>query len=889
MPASSKNSFGARDTLRVGNQSYEVHRLEALARKGIGHADQLPFSIRILLENLLRQEDDRFVHAKDIEALAEWQPVTPKRSEIAFMPARVLLQDFTGVPAVADLAAMRDAIAKMGGDAKKINPLLPAELVIDHSVQVDKFGTDMAFAFNAQMEFQRNVERYQFLRWGQNAFRNFKVVPPDTGICHQVNLEYLARVVCDRAPDGGAAAYPDSLVGTDSHTTMVNGLGVFGWGVGGIEAEAAMLGQPLSMLVPDVVGFKLHGRLPEGATATDLVLTVTEMLRKKGVVGQFVEFYGTGLSNLTLPDRATIANMAPEYGATMGFFPVDAETLAYLKFTGRSAERLALVEAYTKMQGLFRTDETPDPLFSDTLELDLGKVEPTLAGPKRPQDRVPLRQAKSSFAKAMEGTASKHVEVKNNGDRFELSNGSVVIAAITSCTNTSNPSLMLGAGLVAKKAVERGLESKPWVKTSLAPGSKVVTDYLKAAGLTPYLEKLKFNLVGFGCTTCIGNSGPLPEAIGSAIKENSLVAVSVLSGNRNFEGRIHPLVRANYLASPPLVVAYALAGRMDFDMATESLGNDRNGKPVYLRDIWPTPKEVEETVRKAVSTDMYLKEYGEIFEGDERWRGLQVPEGDLYAWDAKSTYIKCPPFFDEMPKKPGELTDIRNARVLAVLGHSVTTDHISPAGSIQPDGPAGKYLIANGVKPSDFNSYGARRGNHEVMVRGTFANIRLRNQLAPGTEGGWTLHQPSGEKMTIYDAAMRYNQEGVPLMVIAGKEYGAGSSRDWAAKGTLLLGVRAVIAESYERIHRSNLVGMGVLPLEFKPGETAESLGLTGHESFSVEGVSKLAPRAKLRVQARDDRGKEKTFEVVARADTPEEVAYYRHGGILPYVLRQML
>ena len=889
MPASSKNSFGARDTLRVGNQSYEVHRLEALARKGIGHADQLPFSIRILLENLLRQEDDRFVHAKDIEALAEWQPATPKRSEIAFMPARVLLQDFTGVPAVADLAAMRDAIAKMGGDAKKINPLLPAELVIDHSVQVDKFGTDMAFAFNAQMEFQRNVERYQFLRWGQNAFRNFKVVPPDTGICHQVNLEYLARVVCDRAPDGRAAAYPDSLVGTDSHTTMVNGLGVFGWGVGGIEAEAAMLGQPLSMLVPDVVGFKLHGRLPEGATATDLVLTVTEMLRKKGVVGQFVEFYGTGLSNLTLPDRATIANMAPEYGATMGFFPVDAETLAYLKFTGRSAERLALVEAYTKMQGLFRTDETPDPLFSDTLELDLGKVEPTLAGPKRPQDRVPLRQAKSSFAKAMEGTASKHVEVKNNGDRFELSNGSVVIAAITSCTNTSNPSLMLGAGLVAKKAVERGLESKPWVKTSLAPGSKVVTDYLKAAGLTPYLEKLKFNLVGFGCTTCIGNSGPLPEAIGSAIKENSLVAVSVLSGNRNFEGRIHPLVRANYLASPPLVVAYALAGRMDFDMATESLGNDRNGKPVYLRDIWPTPKEVEETVRKAVSTDMYLKEYGEIFEGDERWRGLQVPEGDLYAWDAKSTYIKCPPFFDEMPKKPGELTDIRNARVLAVLGHSVTTDHISPAGSIQPDGPAGKYLIANGVKPSDFNSYGARRGNHEVMVRGTFANIRLRNQLAPGTEGGWTLHQPSGEKMTIYDAAMRYNQEGVPLMVIAGKEYGAGSSRDWAAKGTLLLGVRAVIAESYERIHRSNLVGMGVLPLEFKPGETAESLGLTGHESFSVEGVSKLAPRAKLRVQARDDRGKEKTFEVVARADTPEEVAYYRHGGILPYVLRQML
>ena len=889
MPAASKNSFGARDTLAVGKQGYEVHRLEALERRGIGHVGQLPFSIRILLENLLRQEDGRFVQAKDIEGLAEWQPVNPRRAEIAFMPARVLLQDFTGVPAVADLAAMRDAIAKMGGDPKKINPLLPAELVIDHSVQVDKFGSDMAFAFNAQMEFQRNVERYQFLRWGQNAFRNFAVVPPDTGICHQVNLEYLARVVCDRTPDGRAAAYPDSLVGTDSHTTMVNGLGVFGWGVGGIEAEAAMLGQPLSMLVPDVVGFKLHGRLPEGATATDLVLTVTEMLRKKGVVGQFVEFYGTGLSNLTLPDRATIANMAPEYGATMGFFPVDAETLAYLRFTGRSAERLALVDAYTKMQGLFRTDQTPDPLFSDTLELDLGKIEPTLAGPKRPQDRVPLRQAKSSFAKAMEGTAEKHVAVKNNGDHFELSNGSVVIAAITSCTNTSNPSLMLGAGLVAKKAVERGLESKPWVKTSLAPGSKVVTDYLNASGLTPYLEKLNFHLVGFGCTTCIGNSGPLPEAIGSAIKENSLVAVSVLSGNRNFEGRIHPLVRANYLASPPLVVAYALAGRMDFDMATESLGDDRSGKPVYLRYIWPTPKEVEETVRAAVTTEMYRKEYGQIFEGDERWRGLKVPEGDLYAWDARSTYIKCPPFFDEMPKTPSELTDIRNARVLAVLGNSVTTDHISPAGSIQPDGPAGKYLIANGVKPADFNSYGARRGNHEVMMRGTFANIRLRNQLAPGTEGGWTLHQPSGEKMTIYDAAIRYRQEGVPLVVLAGKEYGAGSSRDWAAKGTLLLGVRGVIAESYERIHRSNLVGMGVLPLEFKPGETAESLGLTGHESFTIEGVSKLAPRAKLRVEARDDRGKTKAFEVVARADTPEEVAYYRHGGILPYVLRQML
>jgi len=889
MCAVSKNSFGARDTLAVGNRSYEVYRLDALQKRGIGHVDQLPFSIRVLVENLLRQEDGRFVRPADIEGLAEWQPVQKQRAEIAFMPARVLLQDFTGVPAVADLAAMRDAIARMGGDATKINPLLPAELVIDHSVQVDQFGTDMAFAFNAEIEFQRNVERYEFLRWGQKALQNFKVVPPDTGIVHQVNLEYLARVVCDVSPDGRAVAYPDSLVGTDSHTTMVNGLGVLGWGVGGIEAEAAMLGQPLSMLMPDVVGFKLHGRLPEGATATDLVLTVTEMLRKKGVVGAFVEFYGTGLSSLTLPDRATIANMAPEYGATMGFFPVDAETLAYLRFTGRSAERVALVEAYSKLQGLFRTDQTPDPLFTDTLELDLGKVEPTLAGPKRPQDRVPLRQAKASFAKALEGTPEKHVAVKNNGESFELSNGSVVIAAITSCTNTSNPSLMLGAGLVAKKAVERGLSAKAWVKTSLAPGSKVVTDYLNAAGLTPYLDKLHFNLVGYGCTTCIGNSGPLPDAIGAAIKDNGLLAVSVLSGNRNFEGRVHPLVRANYLASPPLVVAYALAGRMDFDMASESLGNGKDGKPVYLRDIWPSPAEVEETVRSAVKTEMYLKEYSEVFLGDARWRGLPVPEGNLYAWSEKSTYIKRPPFFDNMPKAPAGLTDIKGARVLAMLGHSVTTDHISPAGSINADGPAGKYLIANGVKPSEFNSYGARRGNHEVMMRGTFANIRLRNLLAPGTEGGWTLHQPSGEKMTIYDAAMRYQQEGVPLVVLAGKEYGTGSSRDWAAKGTLLLGARAVIAESYERIHRSNLVGMGVLPLEYLPEQTAESLGLNGHESFSVEGVTTLTPRAKLRVVAREDGGKEKSFEAIARVDTPEEINYYRHGGILPYVLRQML
>jgi aconitate hydratase len=889
MSPASKNSFGSRDTLAVGGRSYEVYRLDALEKRGLGSASRLPVSIRVLLENLLRQEDGRFVRPADVEALAKWDPKAASRSEIAFMPARVLLQDFTGVPSVADLAAMRDAMARMGGDPKKINPLLPAELVIDHSVQVDKFGSDMAFAFNAELEFQRNVERYQFLRWGQKAFQNFKVVPPDTGIVHQVNLEYLARVVCDTAPDGRATAYPDSLVGTDSHTTMVNGLGVFGWGVGGIEAEAAMLGQPLSMLIPDVVGFKLHGRLPEGATATDLVLTVTQMLRKKGVVGSFVEFYGTGLSSLSLPDRATIANMAPEYGATMGFFPVDSETVAYLRFTGRSAERIALVEAYTKLQGIFRTDETPDPAYSDTLELDLAKVEPTLAGPKRPQDSVPLRQAKASFAKAMEGTPQKHVAVKNNGDAFELSNGSVVIAAITSCTNTSNPSLMLGAGLVAKKAVERGLRSKPWVKTSLAPGSKVVTSYLNAAGLMPYLEQLNFHLVGYGCTTCIGNSGPLPEHIGAAVKENSLVAVSVLSGNRNFEGRVHPLVRANYLASPPLVVAYALAGHMDFDLATEPLGNDKNGKPVFLRDIWPTPKEVEDTVRAAVKTNMYDKEYGEVFQGDERWRSLPVPEGDRYAWDARSTYIKRPPFFDDMPKAPAQIADIRGARVLAMLGHSVTTDHISPAGSIQPDGPAGKYLIASGVKPSEFNSYGARRGNHEVMVRGTFANIRLRNLLAPGTEGGWTLHQPSGEKMTIYDAADRYGQEKTPLVVLAGKEYGSGSSRDWAAKGPLLLGVRVVIAESYERIHRSNLVGMGILPLQFLEGQTAESLGLTGKETYHFEGLAALTPRGRLKVRLQADGGREKSFEALVRVDTPEEISYYRHGGILPYVLRQML
>jgi aconitate hydratase len=888
MAISAGNSFGTRDKLNVGAQSFDIHRLEFLEKQGVTNLAKLPFSLRILLENLLRCEDNRFVHAADIRALGGWKPGIAEK-EIAFMPARVLLQDFTGVPAVVDLATMREAVNRMGGNPRLINPLFPAELVIDHSVQVDMFGNKDAFGLNAELEFQRNVERYAFLRWGQKAFQNFKVVPPDTGICHQVNLEYLARVVCAMPSGNKFEAYPDSVVGTDSHTTMVNALGVFGWGVGGIEAEAAMLGQPSSMLIPEVVGFRLHGRLSEGASATDLVLTVTEMLRKKGVVGKFVEFYGSGLTSLSVPDRATIANMAPEYGATMGFFPVDAETLAYLQFTARSHEQIALVEAYCKEQMLFRTDETPAPMFNDTLELDLGTVEPTLAGPKRPQDRVPLSKAKSSFTKVVEGAPEKHVAVKNNGDSFDLSSGSVVIAAITSCTNTSNPSLMLGAALLAKKAVERGLEIKPWVKTSLAPGSKVVTDYLNKAELMPYLEKLKFHLVGYGCTTCIGNSGPLPEPIGAAIKENNLVAVAVLSGNRNFEGRIHPLVRANYLASPPLVVAYALAGRMDLDLTTDALGTDKAGKPVFLREIWPTPQEVESTVRASVTSEQYRKQYGAVYEGDAHWKSMPVPEGDLYQWDPKSTYIKLPPYFDNMPKTPAPLADISGARVLAVLGDSVTTDHISPAGSIAVDSPAGKYLIANGVKPHDFNSYGARRGNHEVMMRGTFANIRLRNQLAPGTEGSWTLYLPDGEKMFIYDAAVKYREAGVPLVVIAGKEYGSGSSRDWAAKGTRLLGIRAVIAESYERIHRSNLIGMGVLPLEFKAGENRETLGLTGHEVFETEGVASLAPKKAITVRAKAKDGSVKTFTVTARVDTPEEVSYYHHGGILQYVLRQML
>jgi aconitate hydratase A / 2-methylisocitrate dehydratase len=889
MSTASKNSFSTRAALRVGNDTFEIHRLDALTKTGIGNVERLPFSLKVLLENLLRHEDDRFVHTGDIPALAGWDASSNTEKEVAFMPARVLLQDFTGVPAVVDLAAMRDAIRKLGGDPKKINPLLPAELVIDHSVQVDKFGTANSFAFNADLEMQRNIERYAFLRWGQKSLKNFKVVPPDTGICHQVNLEYLARVVFSAEQDGRRVAFPDSLVGTDSHTTMVNGLGVMGWGVGGIEAEAAMLGQPLSMLIPAVIGFKLHGRLPEGATATDLVLTVTQMLRKRGVVGKFVEFYGTGLSSLTLPDRATIANMAPEYGATMGFFPVDAEVLNYLRFTDRSDAQIKLVEAYAKEQGLFRTDQTPDPVFSGKLELDLATVVPTMAGPKRPQDSVPLTQAKTAFVESLTETP-KRAKVRNNGDSFELADGSVVIAAITSCTNTSNPSLMLGAGLLAKKAVERGLTSKPWVKTSFAPGSKVVTDYIEKAGLWPFLEALRFHLVGYGCTTCIGNSGPLPETISKAIKDHNLVAVSVLSGNRNFEGRINPQCRANYLASPPLVVAYAIAGRMDFDIVNEPLGSDKAGKPVYLRDIWPTPQEVESTMRSSVTSEMFRNEYADVFTGDAHWQALPIPEGDLYAWDGKSTYIKNPPYFDGMPLKPAPLYDLRGLRALALLGDSITTDHISPAGSIPADSPAGKYLIANGVQAKDFNSYGARRGNHEVMMRGTFANIRLKNQLAPGTEGGWTVHQPDAERMSIYDAAMKYRDERVPLLVIAGKEYGSGSSRDWAAKGTILLGVRAVLAESFERIHRSNLVGMGVLPLEFLPGENPKSLGLSGLEVFDFEGLaSNFEPRKKIKVIVRDTNGQVKNFTAIARVDTPFEVAYYQHGGILQYVLRQML
>ena len=907
------DSFSSRSSFRAGGREYQLFRLDALDKQGMA-TKHLPYSLRILLENLLRTEDGRTVRADDIRALAAWDPKAEPSREIAFTPSRVLMQDFTGVPAVVDLAAMRDAMVRLGGDPQRINPLQPAELVIDHSVQVDEFGSSKALELNSELEYQRNRERYSFLRWGQTAFQNFRVVPPATGIVHQVNLEYLARVVFSTAgADGKHVAYPDTLVGTDSHTTMINGLGVLGWGVGGIEAEAAMLGQPVSMLIPQVVGMRLTGQLREGCTATDLVLTVTEMLRKKGVVGKFVEFFGPGLHTLPLADRATIGNMAPEYGATCGIFPVDAETLRYLRFSGRSEEQVALVEAYCKEQGMFHAPETPDAAYSDMLELDLASVEPSLAGPKRPQDRVPLTGAAKSFADALpslikpgkrpgsvsswEGEGGQTFSAPGGGTDGDgafirhLKHGSVVIAAITSCTNTSNPSVMVAAGLLAKKAVERGLKVPPWVKTSLAPGSKVVTEYLEQAGLRPFLEKLKFNTVGFGCTTCIGNSGPLPPEVANAVQEKELVVASVLSGNRNFEGRINPDVRANYLTSPPLVVAYALAGRMDVDLTTEPIGNGSDGKPVFLKDIWPTQLEIAQTIEKSLTKSQFQKTYVSVFEGDERWRSIAVPPGKTYAWDANSTYIKHPPYFEGMGKTPPGVAEIKAARVLAKLGDSVTTDHISPAGSIKKDGPAGQYLISRGVKPADFNSYGSRRGNDEVMVRGTFANVRLKNQLAPGTEGGVTRHLPDGEAMSIFDASVKYRAAGVPLIVLAGKEYGSGSSRDWAAKGPCLLGVRAVIAESYERIHRSNLIGMGIVPLQYVAGETADTLGLTGEESYDILGLKQAieSRSPQVKVRATTAGGTAKEFSAQVRIDTPQETLYYQHGGILQYVLRQLL
>ena len=924
----SLDSFRSRATLDVAGKSYTIYRLDALSGPSKGSSDRLPVSLKILLENLLRNEDGSFVKKADIEAMASWDVRARAEKEIAFRTARVLLQDFTGVPAVVDLAAMRDALARLGGDPQRINPLQPVDLVIDHSVQVDEYGTEAAFLINTELEFERNVERYVFLRWGQDAFRNFRVVPPGTGICHQVNLEYLGRSVFVNEETG--EAYPDSLVGTDSHTTMINGLGVLGWGVGGIEAEAAMLGQPVSMLIPEVVGFKLHGKLPSGATATDLVLTVTEMLRKKKVVGKFVEFYGSGLSSLSLADRATIANMSPEYGATMGFFPVDAETLKYLRLSGRSDAHVALVEAYTKAQGIFRTDDTPDPVFTDSLELDLATVEPSLAGPRRPQDRVPLKLAKQMYQDSLKtdleksgtlaGVASartatavsavpelspavmvaesegagqaqhEHGGVKCDykGQSFTLRHGSVVIAAITSCTNTSNPSVMLAAGLLARNAVKKGLTVKPWVKTSLAPGSKVVTDYFRAAGVTEYLDKLGFQLVGYGCTTCIGNSGPLPDEIAQAVESGKLFVASVLSGNRNFEGRVNPLTRYNYLASPPLVVAYALAGRMDVDLTREPLGIGADG-PVFLRDVWPSPQEVQDEILRSVKQEFFRKQYADVFKGDEHWQHLDVPSGETYAWPEHSTYVKNPPYFEGMTMQPPGVKPITGAKALALLGDSITTDHISPAGNIPAASPAGKWLIEHGVERKDFNSYGSRRGNHEVMMRGTFANIRLRNEMAPGTEGGWTATSPGGTPVFIFDAAMEYQRNDTPLVIVAGKEYGTGSSRDWAAKGTVLLGVRAVIAESFERIHRSNLVGMGVLPLEFTNGETRQSLALTGFETFDIDGLdAKLAPRSTLTVRATNADGNTKRFTVLCRIDTPEELNYYTNGGILPYVLRSL-
>ena len=920
------NSFASKAVLTSGSRSHTIYRLPALGERGF-NLSRLPFSLKILLENLLRREDGLTVTAADIEFLANWDAKAEPSREIAYMPARVLMQDFTGVPAVVDLAAMRDAIKQLGGDPERVNPLVPAELVIDHSVQVDEYGTPEAYAANSLLEFQRNRERYAFLKWGQSAFRNFSAVPPGMGICHQVNLEYLARVVFTEESSGGAVAYPDTVVGTDSHTTMINGLGVLGWGVGGIEAEAAMLGQPVSMLVPQVVGFKLTGSLREGATATDLVLTVTQALRKLGVVGKFVEFYGPGIAALPLADRATIGNMAPEYGATCGIFPVDAETLRYLRLTGRSEEQIALVEAYYKEQGLFHTAGAPEADYTQTLSLDLATVEPSVAGPRRPQDRVLLKDAAAGFAQqlptllaptakplgtrtaaswqrtavadaAVTESAPAHLSTTVKArfnvdpDRY-LDHGSVVIAAITSCTNTSNPSVMIAAGILAKKAVEKGLTVPPWVKTSLAPGSRVVTDYYQKAGLLPYLEKLRFNVVGYGCTTCIGNSGPLPADVSKSIEEHGLVAVSVLSGNRNFEGRVNVDVRANYLMSPPLVVAFALAGRIGHNFDSDPLGVDHSGLPVYLKDIWPTQAEVAAAIEAGVSSEAYRREYATVSQGDASWQGLSFPTGNVYQWEPDSTYIRQAPYFDGIAATPAPLADILGARVLAVLGDSVTTDHISPAGNIKANGPAGKYLAEHGVKPADFNSYGSRRGNHEVMVRGTFANVRLRNKLAPGTEGGVTRLLPEGEPMSIFGASVKYAERGVPLLILAGKEYGSGSSRDWAAKGPKLLGVRAVIAESFERIHRSNLVGMGILPLQFEAGQTAESLGLTGEETYDFPGLTallrdKFANGRTLEVTATNPQGEKRLLRAVVRIDTPQEIAYFEHGGILQYVLRQL-
>ncbi len=882
------NSFNARATLSANGKKYEIFRLDA-----IENAQRLPYSLKILLENLLRHEDGVNVTADDINAMANWDAQAEPSKEIAYTPARVLMQDFTGVPAVVDLAAMRDAMKALGGDPEKINPLSPAELVIDHSVQIDAFGSPDAMQINADREYERNQERYSFLKWGQKGFSNFKVVPPDTGIVHQVNLEFLARTVFAQENNGVLQAYPDTLVGTDSHTTMVNGLGVLGWGVGGIEAEAAMLGQPVSMLIPQVVGFKLTGEMPEGATATDLVLTVVEMLRAHGVVGKFVEFFGEGMAHLSLADRATLANMAPEYGATCGIFPIDEETLNYLRLSGRDEDQIALVEAYARTQGLFHEAGQAQAVYSSVVELDMGSIEPSLAGPKRPQDRVPLKQSKTLFNEALaalkseRNITSKPARTEINGETVELEDGAVVIASITSCTNTSNPSVMLGAALVAQKAVALGMQVKPWVKTSLAPGSRVVTEYLEKAGLLDALEKLGFNVVGYGCATCIGNSGPLLAPVSKAIAEGDLSACSVLSGNRNFEGRVHAEVRMNYLASPPLVVAYALAGSMNIDLYNEPLGQDKDGRDIFLKDIWPSLKEIHEVVAGSVKRESFLDAYGEVYKGEDRWINLASPEGQLFDWQDDSTYIKNPPYFEGMSREAGEITDIQGARVLALLGDSVTTDHISPAGAIKADSPAGKYLQEHGVKPEDFNSLGSRRGNHEVMMRGTFANIRLRNLLAPGTEGGVTLHLPDGEQMSIYDAAMQYRDENTPLVVIAGKEYGSGSSRDWAAKGPRLLGIRAVIVESYERIHRSNLVGMGILPLQFMEGESAESLGLTGRETIDINGLGDGAAK-EVTVTATDESGSSKTFKARVRIDTPQEVEYYRHGGILHYVLRQL-